>query len=89
MNMKDLPIEERMLAAALLESLRVARQIAYQAVPAIPDVRDYFERLEVLYSAFAEDLGTSPRPVFDKDEYIRKRIAAGDALYAETAIGRK
>lgn len=89
MDYKEMSINERLEAAKLLESLRVARQAAFEARKLVADFNDYYDRIESLYSALAADLGTKAKPPFDADAHIEDRLQAGDDAYTAALAGKR
>ena len=71
-------IDDRILVSKVLETLQIARQVAYDCALEMPDLREAYESAEANYAATAQKFGAAYRPVFDRRAHIEERIAKGD-----------
>lgn len=83
MDYSELKLDDKLVVARLLETLKTARQVAYEAAKDMPALEDVFVECEARYRAFAARIGAKAAPVFDRDAHIANRIEKGDRDYVE------
>lgn len=83
MDIHSMRLDDKILVAGLLQKLAEARQVAFQTVKELPELRHVFDDAEALYANTARAVGARYQPVFDHDGHVASRIAAGDAVYTD------
>lgn len=77
----EMPLRDWMRRIAVLDGLKSARQIAYQASQEDESLQKWFDQSEALYRRFVAHIGVDPEPVFDKHAYRARKIAEGDMTF--------
>lgn len=81
MNIHELDINQKLLAVGVLDALRLARQVAFDNAREMPELLPTYQAIEALYQDTALSFGAKIIPVFDREQLIAERIAAGDEVY--------
>lgn len=82
-NFSELPLDSKIELSYFLDSLRTARQIAYNAAKLEPSMHEWFEEVEAIYHRFATCIDADAKPVFDAEAHKAKKLAEGDRIYTE------